>query len=1837
MADGTTWEDVLGDHPPLTAAPKATTTQQKASRSETVGWDDLLSATPPAQPSPGNATKPAPIYSQSQPAMNELERLAGQQEANQYLIDAGTRAGQQDTTNQILHPPTTLEEMGTRYGTPPGATVGKPQPPTYGQHLAGVVGPDTVLGRILRRAVGRTDVAPPDLVSNAAALPIVGQHIIKPLAERAGLTVGEPEPLVRFSPMPGSIADFPEARGVTRFATSMTEPENLALMGAIGKLTGIPAAAVQTYFAGQMGAGAIQNLSEINDALKRHDIKAARELAVEAGLNTWFAAESGRGAVEGGRSIAAGRRAQGPSSGIAPQPEKGPAFGEGEPAAQIPQPTQPRAGIPSGRDVSWEDLLRRPVQAAPQEAATQPGPQLTHPAGEVTGIDEASGLPIVRRAAAEVPTARESKVASYIEKLFQDRGRSEAVRSRIEDLADNGTDPRPLMQEFWDKTFPALDQKGKANFLRQFKFQMGTQPGDTLSTGPGGNVVAKDWRDITDTFFADAKNVDDLEQNEQAIAGLADILSEMRRKSESQATQADGTTQPLRTSVSTARQPVALRSQQETPGEYGGEAVVKTPTSDLPAKYKLVEAADLTPSHNAETFAPNPGYPPAVQERAYHTSKEAQARVIQQAQNYDPRYTVNTNPDAVNGPPIVTPDGTVLGGNSRTMSTQRLYARGQGDTYRDYLRTNAQQFGLTPEAVDKMQKPVLVREIPAPGDIEAARRLGSELNKNMTGALGTSERAVSAGKSITPASLSQISGMLDNLGPDSSIRDLLRDRGRDVLSLLTRDGAITERERPQFIDTATGGLSEEGKQFAERALLGTVVDEPTLMERTPKSILNKLDGSLADISSIAPRTDEYNLLPLVREAIAEHADIAARGLDVESHLAQSSMFGPERNPAVDAIVRKLAEKPKAVREAFRSFARDANADKEGQGFLAIVEQPSAAAAFNEAFGTKLTDSQFEQSVLQSLERETRKGRDYEKSIQQEAISPDASLRGQPAEGTSGRAEARTGPDQSGTGAEAPALLPPETDGPVGGTLFAHTPFSAGKLALDRLNRFYGERVAEPLIQKVLKTGRTHPEVENADPELADNLRLLDNAPKYFRQKAQAVICGVTAGLSRGQERLFTLMADADSRENLIENHPDEYVQARKDPAILAALKRYRPEEQQLTEARKALGGEVIDDDYLRRVYDKYTSGINKRETSGKSLTAYDRVIRPQRADRFSREAESEYHYQKGLHEFGPAFGTKYVATMIKVARNRVALEFLSKATPIEHGDYLPREIDYNGKTYYAPEVARDMREGGKRGVETYGTYSPQANGTRFLGPQSITEALNGLDAPGAKDPSGIKRFFQEQTVGLGFGVPHMFNILRRVTQSAPGGAVNPVGWARALRVAFSSELKARGISGVNDPTFDRLAKFGAIASDSEVSSFKKYIGGNLNPANWIRPFSKIGHDVLFKPGALDQRARLYIADLVKSQHPEFTDSRIAQAVNEQLGNYNRANWTKMQTKMARFVLFPGWDMSSLNWVIRHPIKTSVPPALLIWAANQTINAMTGNRESDKNDFFAIHAGNRAFSTGLIREPLGRAFGGAPLRFAQALVEGKSPSRATTEASRGLASDITHPLGMLRPDLGATIELGTNRERIGGSKEITKSSDFSTPGWLLPNAGLDKLAWHAVTRLVPQLGRVAQATDEGGKFDFPQALGGNLGIYNYRVDAQDRLRKKMAVASDYEQSKTAVLQKNPQAIKDLFAKDPDAAVYLAFRSSMQQSLGTLKKIDQAKDMISSSSETPERKKAALAALGKAREQELVNADKVDRAVDLVLKRVHQLHGSVLPNIPFLRLLRQQGSQPSEPQP
>jgi len=114
----------------------------------------------------------------------------------------------------------------------------------------------------------------------------------------------------------------------------------------------------------------------------------------------------------------------------------------------------------------------------------------------------------------------------------------------------------------------------------------------------------------------------------------------------------------------------------------------------------------------------------------------------------------------------------------------------------------------------------------------------------------------------------------------------------------------------------------------------------------------------------------------------------------------------------------------------------------------------------------------------------------------------------------------------------------------------------------------------------------------ADPAVAEGLHLLDNAPQYLRSKAAQEIHNVVGDLSRAQERLFTLMADSSSRENLRANHPQESVKRR---TILRFSRHSEVQalEQELTAARRRWAARLSIRTTCAALYDKYVAGVNK--------------------------------------------------------------------------------------------------------------------------------------------------------------------------------------------------------------------------------------------------------------------------------------------------------------------------------------------------------------------------------------------------------------------------------------------------------------------------------------------------------------------------------------------------------------------------------------------------------------------------------------------------------------------
>lgn len=402
------------------------------------------------------------------------------------------------------------------------------------------------------------------------------------------------------------------------------------------------------------------------------------------------------------------------------------------------------------------------------------------------------------------------------------------------------------------------------------------------------------------------------------------------------------------------RKPKAVKRGSAMEGPVGKSSELKTVTRNYPIRFRVIDGSNLKPSHDPMTFEPVDSYPDGVQERDYKNDKDAQLAVVQHTQNYDPNFTLSDAPGPEHGPPMVTPDGIVLGGNSRAMSTIRLYREGNGDGYRKALLERASQLGLKPEEIEAVKEPILVREILAPPtDVNELRALGSDLNKVFTRKLSEFEQAVSAGKRLTTETLDYILHQLQELGEGASLRDLLRERSKGILEKLEADGVIASTERRQFIDEKTDTLNDTGKDFVENAILGSVIDDPLVLANSPRAALRKIERSLSSVARIKARGGVWDISDYIKEALREHIAAASKGESIQDHLdpPTASMFPREPiHPIVEAIALKLDESSAEVKKAFDAYSKDAEMDVKGQETMAFFAPPTPWESFKSNFG-----------------------------------------------------------------------------------------------------------------------------------------------------------------------------------------------------------------------------------------------------------------------------------------------------------------------------------------------------------------------------------------------------------------------------------------------------------------------------------------------------------------------------------------------------------------------------------------------------------------------------------------------------------------------------------------------------------------------------------------------------------------------------------------------------------------------------------------------------------------------------------------------------------------------
>jgi len=336
------------------------------------------------------------------------------------------------------------------------------------------------------------------------------------------------------------------------------------------------------------------------------------------------------------------------------------------------------------------------------------------------------------------------------------------------------------------------------------------------------------------------------------------------------------------------------------PGREGGGSGL----GRLPAFYALAPAESVIQSHDAVTFKESEGYPRILQERAYDRDQLEQEKVIRQATTFVPVFVINTNPDGVNGPPIIDADGFVLGGNSRVMAIKRVIAEVPGKYEKSLewlLMVHDEAFGL--EGFDVKGK-ILVRVLTGTYDRLAISRA---LNRAFTQSLNMAAQAVSLGRLLPPELFKSVGDLLAS-DDKMSLNQALNRRQGEILRMLQRAKVITPQNYSEYTKTFRGKVTDElsinGRQAIRLAIMGALIaDKEVLALTTPRfeNLYERLAPLVLRLEAIDPSNQYgYNFLPSLRLAIEAIAVQPATTIaQFEGHFRTGSLdFDPGEEASI---------------------------------------------------------------------------------------------------------------------------------------------------------------------------------------------------------------------------------------------------------------------------------------------------------------------------------------------------------------------------------------------------------------------------------------------------------------------------------------------------------------------------------------------------------------------------------------------------------------------------------------------------------------------------------------------------------------------------------------------------------------------------------------------------------------------------------------------------------------------------------------------------------------------------------------------------------------------------
>ena len=251
--------------------------------------------------------------------------------------------------------------------------------------------------------------------------------------------------------------------------------------------------------------------------------------------------------------------------------------------------------------------------------------------------------------------------------------------------------------------------------------------------------------------------------------------------------------------------------------------------------YKVVSADDLIVSNDLDGKI-NPNYPQELQPRdRSRTSSLNQIRQI--ANNLNPaRLAESTN--VSEGSPIVGADNVVESGNGRTLSVKLAYQMGIADNYRNYIISNAKNFGIDVSNLPK--NPVLVRERLTDVDRKEFTR---KANESSIGSLSATEQARVDAENLTEDIL--------NLLVPNDTGEINTSDNKDFISAVL--AKVFNNEDLNNVIGANNMLSARGLERITNAIFYKAYGDASLSARLSESLDNDMKNATKVLLNIAPK------------------------------------------------------------------------------------------------------------------------------------------------------------------------------------------------------------------------------------------------------------------------------------------------------------------------------------------------------------------------------------------------------------------------------------------------------------------------------------------------------------------------------------------------------------------------------------------------------------------------------------------------------------------------------------------------------------------------------------------------------------------------------------------------------------------------------------------------------------------------------------------------------------------------------------------------------------------------------------------------------------------------